>query len=414
MTVYRMANSVMPYAWGSRDGIAQLQGRPVSAQPEAELWMGAHPQAPSMLEGPGGSCALDALVESAPGEVLGDDVVARFGPRLPFLLKVLSAAEPLSLQVHPDDELARERFDAEETTGIERSAAARSYRDPYAKPELLVALTDFELLLGFRPAREGAAALRSFGVRQLDSIATALDDGMAPGAAFLTIASWPDGERQKLVADVRSAAAGSVDERSPWLTMLADRYPEDPGVAGVLLLNYLRLHEGQGVYVAPGQIHAYLQGTGVEILGGSDNVVRGGLTPKHIAIDELRRALSVESVQPIVIEPSADAEPTSGSDDEERWVTPRAEFALSRIRLHGNGKVIVTSGPQILLCLAGKIEVAAADNTVTIGGGESAFVTADTGAVTVSGHGIVVRAISGTAATAEESSNRASRPKADS
>ncbi|MGH8888354.1 MAG: mannose-6-phosphate isomerase, class I, partial [Acidothermaceae bacterium] len=286
MSVHRMVNSVMPYAWGSRDGIATLQGRRVSSQPEAELWIGAHPQAPSVLEGPSGLRDLGALVESAPDEVLGADVVARFGSRLPFLLKVLSAAEPLSLQVHPNDAVARERFDAEEAAGVERSAAARSYRDPYAKPEMLVALTDFELLLGFRPAREAAATLRGLGVRQLETIAEALEGGMATGDAFLAIVDWPHDERRQLVADVRAAAANSGDERAPWLTMLADRYPEDPGVAGVLLLNYLRLQEWQGVFAAPGQIHAYLQGTGVEIMGSSDNVVRGGLTPKHIAIEE--------------------------------------------------------------------------------------------------------------------------------
>lgn len=409
-----MVNSVMPYAWGSRDGIARLQGRPASEEPEAELWMGAHPQAPSLLEGPDGVRALDAVVAAAPDDVLGTAVVQRFGPRLPFLLKLLSAAEPLSLQVHPDDELARARFADEEAAGIDRSAANRLYRDPYGKPEMLVAITDFELLLGFRPAHEAAAAIRGFGVRQLDSIAAALDDGMVTGAAFLEIVDWPDDARRPLVADVRAAATRVADDRSAWLTLLADRYPGDPGVAAILLLNFVRLREGQGLYVAPGQIHSYLRGTGVEILGGSDNVVRGGLTPKHIAIEELRNVLSLDSRQPVVIEPTAAASPGNEPDNDERWATPRAEFALSRIPLRGDATAVGSATAQILLCLEGKIEVAACDGTVTLAGGESAFVTADTGSVTLNGHGVVLRATPGTIAMQAQSPLGQSQTKAAS
>ena len=381
-----MTNPVMAYAWGSRDGIAAMQGRGPSAEPQAELWMGAHPQAASVLDDGG---RLDALVEAAPERVLGADAVARFGDRLPFMLKVLSAAEPLSLQVHPNDALARERFDAEDAAGIDRGAPDRSYRDPYAKPEMLVAITDFQVLLGFRPAAEAAVALEALGVRELSGVAAALRDGASTGEAFLTVIDWPQGQRRELVAEVRAGALTWDDDRAPWLVFLADRYPDDPGVAGVVLLNYLRLHGGQGVYVAPGQIHAYLRGTGVEILGGSDNVVRGGLTAKHVAVGELRRVLSCEAVTPVVIEPVA------GADGEETWVTPRPEFALSRLRFDDSTRSLSIDQPQILLCIEGKIQVGAADGLVVLGGGESAFVTADTGQVTASGRGVLLRATPG-------------------
>jgi mannose-6-phosphate isomerase len=385
VSVYKMVNPVMAYAWGSREGIAAMQGRPASAQPEAELWMGAHPQAPSMLELAGGQSAgtLDALIDESPEAVLGPDVIARFGKRLPFLLKVLSAAEPLSLQVHPDDDDARAGFDAEEAAGIDRSAPERLYRDPYAKPEMLLATSNFELLLGFRAANEAAAALADLGVGLLDRVVNALQAGTATGIVFVDIVSWPDDERRQLVAEVCEAAASSDESFAHWLTFLADRYPNDPGVAGAMLLNHVHLQPGEAVYVAPGQIHAYLEGTGVELLGGSDNVLRGGLTPKQIALAELQRVLRVDAERPQLVPVVTDA------DGVLRWVTPRPEFALSRLEV-GNDMLRVAGGcPQILLCIEGKVEIA---GIVTVGGGESAFVTADTEAIEIVGHGVVLRA----------------------
>src|SRR5665213_3746922 len=172
MTVRRMVNPVMAYTWGSRDGIATLQGRPATGLPEAELWMGAHPQAPSQVVLADGSAAqpLDAVIAADPVGVLGERCVERFGQRLPFLLKVLSAELPLSLQVHPDDEQARRGFAAEEAAGVDRSASERTYRDPFGKPEMLVALTDFQLLQGFRPAHDAAATLAALRVHGLESL----------------------------------------------------------------------------------------------------------------------------------------------------------------------------------------------------------------------------------------------------
>jgi mannose-6-phosphate isomerase len=386
-----MVNPVMAYAWGSRDGIASMQGRPPADEPEAELWMGAHPQAPSTLAGRGGQPvgALDALIEADPETLLGPAVVARFGKRLPFLLKVLSAAEPLSLQVHPDDDHARAGFDAEDAAGIDASAPNRSYRDPHAKPEMLVAVSEFELLLGFRPAHEAAAAIAALGVRRLDGVVQALQAGTPTGAVFLDIVSWPDDERAQLVADVCEAAASSGGSLARWVVMLAGRYPGDPGVVGAMLLNHLRLQPGEAVYTAPGQIHAYLEGTGVELLGSSDNVMRGGLTAKHVSIEQLRRVLSADASKPQLLSQVRDA------DGAARWVTPRPEFALSRLQLSDEPRGLVGGRPQIFLCIDGKAEVRGAGDDVTLAGGESAFVSADTEAVTIAGRGVLLRATPG-------------------
>jgi mannose-6-phosphate isomerase len=390
-----MINPVMAYAWGSRDGIASLQGRPPAQQPEAELWMGAHPNAPSELEGSGDAAdaRLDAVIDADPAAVLGSAVVSRFGPRLPFMLKVLAAGEPLSLQVHPDDVRAREGFEAEEAAGIDRAAPQRSYRDPYAKPEMLVAIDDFEVLLGFRPAAEAAESLAALGVRRLDPIVDALRAGLPTGEALLRLVAWPEGHRERLVADVgasaRASASTSDARHAAWVASGAQRYPADPGVVGVYLLNHLTLRPGQGIFVAPGQIHAYLRGTGVEILGGSDNVIRGGLTPKHVNVDELRAVLAVQPIRPSVIEAVTQA------DGEQRWPAPRAEFALARVQLDGGRRVLAPRGPSILFCLEGKVDVGTADATLTITGGESVFAAANAGAVTVVGTGVLLRATTG-------------------
>jgi mannose-6-phosphate isomerase len=386
MTVRRMVNPVMGYAWGSHDALAALQGRPATGVAEAELWMGAHPQAPSQLELDDGSAQrLDALIAADPVGVLGQQCVAQFGPRLPFLLKVLAAEQPLSLQVHPGDEQARRGFAAEEAAGVDRMAPDRNYRDPFGKPELLVALTDFHVLQGFRPADEAAATLSALPVDGLGSLIEALQGGTPTGEVFLRLIEWPIGDCARLVAEV-SAGSGALaaDGVGPLIARLAVTYPADPGVVGVLLLNYLTLHPLEGLYVRPGQIHAYLHGTGIEVLGGSDNVIRGGLTPKHVSAEQLRAILSVDAAAPAVVAAVA------STDGSQTWPTPQPEFELRRQQI-GAMQHLVPGGPAVLLCLEGKLEIGDRDGSVTLGPGESAF--AFGGAeLEVAGSGVLVRA----------------------
>ena len=386
-----MVNPVMTYAWGSRDAIAALQGRPATGVAEAELWMGAHPQAPSELDSDDGSNKqrLDAVIAADPVGVLGQRCFEQFGPRLPFLLKVLAAEQPLSLQVHPDDEQARRGFAAEEAAGIDRLAADRSYRDPFGKPELLVALTDFHVLQGFRPAEEAAATLSALDVDGLDPLIEALQGGTPTGEVFLRLIEWPADDCVRIVAKVGAACSAlAADGVSPWIARLAATYPSDPGVVGVLLLNYLTLHPLQGLYVRPGQIHAYLHGTGIEVLGGSDNVIRGGLTPKHVSAVELRAILCVDAAVPALVAPVAS--PGGG----QTWPTPQPEFEVRRQHI-GAMERLVPSGPAVLLCLEGKLEIGDRDGSVTLGPGESAFAFAGAD-LAVAGSGVLVRANPGT------------------
>ena len=380
----------MAYAWGSRDALAAMQGRSATADPEAELWMGAHPQAPSRLERADGSPGegLDAVIAADPVGVLGSQCVERFGPRLPFLVKVLSAAAPLSLQVHPDADQARRGFDAEEAAGIDAAAPNRCYRDPYAKPEMLVALTDFHALEGFRAATEAASVLKALDVAGLEPLIEALEDGTPTGEVFLRLIKWPVDDRARLVGDVRSAATtgavGAPHGIAWWIDLLAATYPSDPGVVGVLLLNYLTLRPLEALYVRPGQIHAYLHGTGVEILGGSDNVIRGGLTPKHVSAEDLRVILDVQAVEPSLVAAAVSA------DGGQVWPTSQPEFELRRYDVAALRR-LAPEGPSVLLCIEGQLEIGDRDGSVALGPGESAFAFAGTD-LDVAGHGVLMRA----------------------
>jgi mannose-6-phosphate isomerase len=259
------------------------------------------------------------------------------------------------------------------------------YRDSFAKPEMLVAVTDFHVLAGFRPADEAATALEDLGILRLGPIADDLQAGTPTGEAFLRLLDWPLDDRTALVEEVRAAGGRRAPEPiTRWVESLAARYPADPGVVGVLLLNYLTLRPSQGLYVRPGQIHAYIHGTGVEILGGSDNVVRGGLTPKHVSTADLRAVLAVDAVSPWLVEPVADAVGW------ETWPVPQPEFELRRLRIDGGLLQISPRGPAVLLCLEGKVELDDAGLRVTLGPGESAFVPASVATLDVGGNGVLI------------------------
>ncbi|PZG43911.1 mannose-6-phosphate isomerase, class I [Spongiactinospora gelatinilytica] len=398
--VLPMANPIRPYAWGSRAAIAALQGRAPAAGPEAELWMGAHPGAPSVLETPGGRVPLGEFIAADPRRALGEPALAAFGPRLPYLLKVLAAEEPLSLQVHPTPEQAAEGYAAEDRAGTPADAPDRNYRDPYAKPELLCALEPFEALCGFRDPAESAAlldGLDGLGVPALAPFAAALRRGEIHEvvSGLLTL---PAEGRAELVGAV--AAACAADAGLAWAAGLAEHYPGDPGVVIALLMHRLTLAPGEALYVPAGQPHSYLRGVGVEVMSASDNVLRGGLTGKHIDIPELLRILSPKAGDPVVVRPVRQGA-------EEVYRTPAREFRLSRIDVEGEVE-LPASGPSILLTVSGDVTVY--DNEVPEGSesrqngprpgppglglapGASVFVTAASGPIRLSGRGSAYRA----------------------
>jgi mannose-6-phosphate isomerase len=388
---------VQPYAWGSRYAIAEIQGRPAPAPgPEAELWMGAHPSAPSGLHRDGRPVTLDRVIAADPERELGPACTARFGPRLPFLLKILAPEKALSIQVHPDRAQAEAGYRDETARGV--APGDRNYTDDWPKPELLCAVTRFEVLAGFRPAGDIIALLAALDVAQLRPVASELDG--TPGAAgqaaaLCRILGWPAGQRDRLLAEVLAACArvaaggGRYAAACAAVTRVAADHPGDLGLVAALLLNYTVLEPGEAVYMAAGGLHAYIKGVGVELLANSDNVLRAGLTCKRIDIPELLRL-----VDPAVPVPVIHPHPLSGQVL--RYDTPAPEFRLYRVAPAGGEVPLPDTGPRIVLCIDGAATLRTRDgDAVKLGRGESCFAPAADGDVTASGQAVLFAAASG-------------------
>ncbi|MGJ5827496.1 mannose-6-phosphate isomerase, class I [Streptomyces ossamyceticus] len=377
----RLDNTIRPYAWGSTTAIPHLLGVAPTGEPQAEMWMGAHPGAPSRTpRGP-----LTEVIDEAPERELGPRTVAKFGPRLPFLLKILAAGAPLSLQVHPDLEQAREGYEDEESRGIPIDAGHRNYKDANHKPELICALTEFDGLCGFRDPLRAADLLAALEVDSLKPYVDLLHAHPEEAALreVLTAVLSADPEAMaETVTDAAAACARLGGDHAPYAD-IAHHYPGDPGVIAAMLLNHVRLQPGEALFLGAGIPHAYLDGLGVEIMANSDNVLRCGLTPKHVDVPELLRVVRFEATDPGVLRPEA------APDGEEVYATPIDEFRLSRYVLPEATAPhdLTLPTPQILLCTAGSVRA----GEHTLAPGQSVFVPADEKAE-VSGPGTVFRA----------------------
>ena len=394
----RLENTVRPYAWGSTTALPELLGTPPTGEPQAELWMGAHPGAPSRVERAGSTVSLLDAVAADPEGELGQRTVQAFGPRLPFLLKLLAAASPLSLQVHPDLAQAAEGYADEEARGVPLDAPHRNYKDSNHKPELICALTPFDGLCGFRTPEDTAALLDGLdvdGLKPYVDILHAHPEDEALREVLSAVLTADKGEMAETVAETAAAAerlAGEAHPRAQEYAVyagIARHYPGDPGVIAAMLLNHVHLRPGEALYLGAGVPHAYLDGLGVEIMANSDNVLRCGLTPKHVDVPELLRIVRFEPSEPAVLRPEADP------GGEELYETPADEFRLSRYVLApGAGASRLDAGlPQVLLCTAGRVVLRDTDNgtELALDRGRSAFVPAEE-RVEVSGDGTLFRA----------------------
>lgn len=388
--MYEIENVLRDYAWGSTTAIASLLGRPESGRPEAELWIGAHPGSPSVAHLPedGSRSPLDTLISSDPEHFLGAESVSAFGPRLPFLAKILAAAQPLSLQVHPSLEQAREGFARENEAGIDPHAAHRNYRDDNHKPEMILALTPFEALCGFRPAAETRKILQHVaaafhGGGQAPELLRALlddldgpDEGAALRRAFERLITGGTDVAEETALVVAALVSGAPLE--PYQAELGtaislnEKYPGDPGVLISLLLNRISLKPGQAVYLPAGNVHAYLHGLGVEVMASSDNVLRGGLTPKHVDVPELLRTIDFH---PVAV-PMLAADRTEM--DQELFRPPFREFQLQRIELGPDaGPVpLAQAGAAVIIVVAGDVYLDSPKGDLALSRGGSAFIPA--------------------------------------
>ncbi|MYR62785.1 mannose-6-phosphate isomerase, class I [Streptomyces sp. SID625] len=377
----RLDNTIRPYAWGSTTAIPHLLGVEPSGEPQAEMWMGAHPGAPSRT----GRGTLSAVIDADPERELGAGAVTRFGPRLPFLLKLLAAGAPLSLQVHPDLDQAREGYADEERRGVPADAPQRNYKDANHKPELICALTEFDGLCGFRVPAEAAALLAALDVDSLKpyvDLLRARPEEAALREVLTAILTADPEEVARTVGEAATACARLGGDHAPYAG-IAHHHPGDPGVLAAMLLNHVRLQPGEALFLGAGIPHAYLNGLGVEIMANSDNVLRCGLTPKHVDVPELLRIVRFEAADPGVLRPEA------APDGEEVYETPIDEFRLSRYVLPEGAPAhdLTLATPQILLCTAGSVRAGEEELTP----GQSVFVPAGEKAE-VSGAGTLFRA----------------------
>lgn len=364
--------------------------------------MGAHPSAPSVVVRDGAAVRLDAVIAAAPDRELGAECAARFGGRLPFLLKVLSAEAALSIQVHPSRAQAEAGYRAENSRGLAINDPSRNYVDDWPKPELLCALTPFEVLAGMRTPAEATELLRTLRVGRLRAagVELALTGGAqdALGCALASILSWPADDRGALIEDVAMACSrvtsGPYAAACAAIVRVADDHPGDIGIVGSLLLRHAVLQPGEAVFMPAGGLHAYLRGTGIEVLANSDNVVRAGLTGKHIDVPELLKLLDPAVAVP-VLHPDVLGDGVMGYGDR------APEFRLFRVDLDGDAKepagvTLPGTGPRIVLCISGAVVLRnSAGDTVKVGRGESAFVSAGDAAVSGAGPGQVFVATAG-------------------
>jgi mannose-6-phosphate isomerase len=354
-----LKNPTQEYAWGSKTVIQALLGQAESKdKPIAELWMGDHPKAASnaLIEGEWQS--LDEVIKRSPESILGKDAAKRFSNRLPFLFKVLAVDSPLSIQVHPNLEQARAGFARENSLKIPLNAPNRNYKDENHKPEILCALTPFQGLKGFRKIEEILALMEKIASSSLSEELDRLkmEANTIGLKGFFTTLMRMDRPRQSLVVSeaVRLAEKlANEDQAFYWMVELNKAYPGDIGVFSPVILNLVQLEPGEAIYLPAGELHAYLCGVGVELMANSDNVLRGGLTSKHIDVIELLKIVNFKTGPVKIIKPE------KHGMIERTYPTPAEEFLLSKLSVDEGG---VFASPQdrsveILICLKGKADV---------------------------------------------------------
>jgi mannose-6-phosphate isomerase len=380
-----ISNAPRDYAWGDPRAIADLQGREPGGSPEAEVWLGDHPGDPAEVDD-GSGLTLDAWIARAGGRPL------------PFLLKILAAASPLSIQAHPSRAQALAGFAREEAAGVPRDAAHRNYRDDNHKPEVIVALSDeFQALAGFRALEEIDALLDA--VAGQDAAVDALREALAasdPAAALRElVGALLSGEASSAVAAIEAGLerrpGGAFADDIAAVREIARVYPGDPGVVVALLLNRVVLRRGEALFVPAGMPHAYLSGLGVELMAASDNVMRGGLTPKHVDVPELLAVLDCAPGAAPRLSPSR------SESGVEAFTPPIPDFALARVQRADAAAVatpVELAGPAIVLATAGAATVRCGAASLALSPGSAAFVDGES-EVSIEGAGEVFVAQAG-------------------
>jgi mannose-6-phosphate isomerase len=377
--VFKLKNIIQTYAWGSKTAISDLMGIPSPTEhPQAELWMGAHPKAPSKIFYRDKWVSLPDMIKHHPAEILGNAVARRFGAKLPFLLKVLAAERPLSIQAHPDLIQAQKGFERENRQGIPLDADHRTYRDDNHKPECICALTPFLALKGFRPVLEITNLMETNFPGDFIAEKKILNSGNEKSIKtfFRYLMTMDEIGRSAIINKTVSRAENISNPPAviDWIIRLHRAYPGDIGLLSPLFLNLVRLEPGQAMYLPAGELHAYLEGTAIELMASSDNVMRGGLTEKYIDVPELISTLTFipQSVQILKPRPISSSETVYDGKTE--------DFMLSSIRVDRNTghESSVNRNVEILMCTKGRavIRWQASSGEIKVTGGESVLIPA--------------------------------------
>jgi mannose-6-phosphate isomerase len=367
--IKKMENLIQDYPWGSKSYLQNLLNLKADG-PLAELWMGVHPRGMSKVDVSGSDAlSLDEFIrEDAQGR-LGKDVLKRFG-NLPYLFKFLAAGEPLSIQAHPNKKQAEEGFALENENGVALDAYNRNYKDDNHKPEIVCAITDYWAMKGFR--RPGEIKKYFSGFCPEDLLSNLLPSGKDEEAAlkhfFITLMNLDESQKESLLGSGLSWCGMQDDDACRWVIKLQDKYPGDISVLAPLYLNTLCLKPGEALYLPAGELHAYLQGFGMELMANSDNVLRGGLTPKFMDLKELEKTLLFESF------PVERILPEKQDDGSEVYSTPSHEFELVQLDCRTKSISLKESYPvSILAVLEGEITVREGEDTLKLKPGESCF-----------------------------------------
>jgi len=396
MKIAFLKNPIQEYAWGSRSFIPELLGDPVPAEtPKAELWMGAHPRSPSMVKWDNQWISLEDLIRDRPDDILGEKVAERFNGRLPFLFKLLAAAKPLSIQAHPGLEQAKSGFERENRRHIPLDSPHRNYRDDNHKPELICALRPFWALKGFRKIDEMIDYLEILKVSLLKPQISALRQEPGPDGlkAFFSSLMAMEREKQHIAVSEAAAAAKKHEGDDPvlsWVARLHQAYPGDIGVLSPLILNAVLLKPGEGMVLPAGELHAYLEGVGIELMANSDNVIRGGLTPKHMDVHELLEIVNFTPAELKILKPQI------GDAVERIYVTGTEEFQLSVIIMKP-GTHFESSrrrAVEIIICTEGtaKITDQSAGDTMMLRKGQSILIPASVSQYRMQGEATMYKA----------------------
>ena len=390
-----LRNTPRPYTWGSRTAIAELQGREPSGAREAELWLGAHEGSPARLS-PASGVEYPDLAAWIAADARSAGLTH---PRLPFLLKLLAAEAPLSLQAHPSSVQARIGFERENQAGVPLDAPHRNYKDPFHKPELVVALSEtYEVLCGFRPVAEVATDIR-------DLIKTAESKGMVLAAGELTaLLDRLSGTDAEVLSSVMQYLLGSGSEIARLVSAVTDvaaaappspavdtvrllcaHYAGDPGIVVSLFIHRIRLSRGEAIYLPAGNIHAHLRGFGVEVMASSDNVLRGGLTVKHIDVKELLNVLDFAPLSAPYLQPEV------VSEGVERFSPGIRDFMLFRVDVSDASREATVDLPGVAIALVtrGSVDLTGVQSATRLRAGQAVYITPNESLLTISGGGEV-------------------------